>query len=85
MTESADVVDPNPPWLTIITTAYLGLFAGAYVANHDVVCLPATSAVPVLAAIGIWPSGKSLNWLSAVPLTGHLRQRVLQERQRALA
>ena len=60
------MVDPKPPWLTIITTAYSGLLvAGAYVVNHEVVCLPATSAVPVLDADRDLSSGKSLNWLLA--------------------
>jgi len=66
--ELADVVEPKPPWLTIMTTAYSGLLvAGAYVANQEVVCLPATSAVPVLEATGIWLSGNPWNCTCDVP------------------
>jgi hypothetical protein len=67
-TLGALVPAPVPPWLTIMTTAYFGWVAGANVENHDVDCrLPDACPVPVLAAIGIWPSGKPLNGLYPVP------------------
>ena len=47
-----------------MTTAYRGLFAGAYVANHDVVCLPRTSAVPVFAAMGM--RDRALDYVESV-------------------
>jgi len=39
-----------------------------YVVSQDVVCLPATSAVPVLACSGIWSCGQLPNFQAAVPL-----------------
>lgn len=39
-----------------------------YVASHPVVCLPATSAVPVLACRGILFCGQPPNCQAAVPL-----------------
>ena len=39
-TDGPEMPDPVPPWLTIITTAYCGLFAGANVENQEVGCLP---------------------------------------------
>ena len=66
-TIGAAVVDPNPPCSTIATTTYFGWYAGTIAANHEVSWNPSRSAVPVLPATGISPSGKPENASPAVP------------------
>ena len=51
----------------ITTTTYLGWLAGANEANTEVAWLPATSAVPVLAATHSLFSGNPANAPAAVP------------------
>ena len=61
---------PVPACSTMTTTAYRGSFTGANDANHDVSCLPVTSAVPVLPPTGTVPYGKPRNAPRAVPSVG---------------
>src|SRR4051794_31448083 len=60
---------PCPPWVTMVTTTYWGFcpVGPPNDANHDVGCLCATSAVPVLPPTLTWPNGNPLNAPRAVP------------------
>src|SRR3954468_8870080 len=62
----------RPPWpacVTIVTTTYCGGWPAGPPndANHEVGCLCATSAVPVLPPTLTWPNGNFLNAAVAVP------------------
>src|ERR1044072_7315468 len=62
-TAGPEAPEPVPPWGVVMMIGC----SWVYGANHEVVCLPWTSAVPVLACIGILSCGQPPNRQAAVP------------------
>ena len=72
-TPTPELDAPNPPWLTIMTTAYCGFFDGAKEANQEVSSLeepfglrPKTCAVPDKFELVAASVGTNISYLNEI-------------------